>query len=108
MNELQLHATTQRNLGNLMLSEKVSPRRLHTVRFYFYRTQILARLSKILSIDIFVIKQFLKKLNICLPYDSAIHFWAVIPEKLTLRFTPNLYISVHSNFICDSRNPETK
>lgn len=37
MNELQLHETTWNNLRNPM-REKVNPRRLPTVQFYFYRT----------------------------------------------------------------------
>lgn len=94
MNGLQLNASTWRNLGNLMLSEKVSPRRLSSVQFYFYRTQILARLSKILSKHISAIKQFLKKLNMCLPYDQAISLLGSYPKGIkTWVHTKPLYMN---------------
>jgi hypothetical protein len=39
LNEVGLHATAWKNLGNLILTEKVIPKSLHTGHHYFHEAK---------------------------------------------------------------------
>lgn len=50
---------------------------------------------------------FFKNLNIYIPCDSTVSFLGITPEKQILRSALNLFLNVHSIFICISKKLET-
>ena len=55
-----------------------------------------------------IVCQFLIKLNIQLAYNTAIIFLGIYPREVTFYvYTINLYMNLHSSFICNSPKLQT-